>query len=269
MNLLGKMKYSFVTYLGTDSFLPGVLALNESLKKYNKSIFLLVLITENISTDVVVRLQLNHCSIKIIDCIQNPLKFENDQKGYKYLYTKLRLFDLIEFNKIVYIDADIIICQNIEALFERPHMSAVAAGKLVNPNWQKLNSGLTVIEPDRGLFEEMFASIGKLYSNGGDQGFLNSFYNSWPLNSSLHLEHKYNVPFVYLQEYCDLGDFTFSYTRKKIKTNIAALHYWGVTKHWQINIELFSRREKSKNVQALFLWWDMYSEANLKNQPDN
>jgi len=40
------MKYSFVTHLGTDNFLPGMLALNASLKKYNNTDDVIVLVSE-------------------------------------------------------------------------------------------------------------------------------------------------------------------------------------------------------------------------------
>jgi len=43
------------------------------------------------------------------------------------MYTKLRVFELEEFDKVVYIDADMLVCADVEELFNQPHMSAVVS----------------------------------------------------------------------------------------------------------------------------------------------
>jgi alpha-N-acetylglucosamine transferase len=258
------MKEIFVTYLGTDDFLPGVLVLSQSVKQHNHKYKLLILISESVSISIVELLSKNGFNIKIIKSIQNPNELYGDERNYKHTYTKLRIFELYNYSKLVYLDADMIICENIEQLFDKPHLSAVSAGSLLPQNrlWRDLNSGLMVLVPTRQLCNQVVKAIDSLPSkDGGDQGFLHSFFYEWPVNKNLHLEHKYNVPAGYLNEYCSTHSFEFSYGRKTLKTNIAAIHFFGALKPWNISMKYLKRKTDDKIEQALFLWWDTYKNA--------
>jgi glycogenin glucosyltransferase len=255
------MKYSFVSYLGTDHFLPGVLALSHSLSLYNKKYSLLILVSKTVSDRVVTELNKVKIRFKKVVEIENPQELGDDERNFKYMYTKLRIFELTEYDKIVYLDADMIVCGNIEILFDHSHLSAVIAGGLLPANraWKDLNAGLLVIEPNKKTFALLHSSIGKVRSaDGGDQGFLHTFYNWWPQDANLHLDHKYNVPFPYLEDYCGLAGYKFSYLRKSLNTDILVIHYWGKDKPWHIALEHLDRKSLSKFEQALILWWDMY-----------
>lgn len=258
------MKYSFVTYLGTDSFLPGVLTLNASLKRYNKTYGLVVLVSDMVSERIINILDSQKIKYKKIQQIQNPQKLENDERNFKYMFTKLRIFEMVEFEKVVYVDADMLICNNIEVLFTVPHMSAVIAGGLYpgNESWKDFNAGFLVVEPNKPLFDNLISSINYLPSDdGGDQGFLHSFYKDWPLTPNLHLDHKFNIPAGYIDEYCKLSNYRFLYKRKVLDTNICIIHYWGRYKPWEINIKLLKRKSHIKWEQSLVLWWDIFLEA--------
>jgi alpha-N-acetylglucosamine transferase len=258
------MEYSFVTYLGTDNFLPGVLTLGHSLMRYNKKYELVVLVNETVSDNIIDLLIIKKIQFKIIKEIKNPQNLGDDKRNFKYMYTKLRIFEMFEYDKIVYLDADMLVCNNIEELFACPHMSAVIAGGLVPSNklWKDLNAGLMVIEPDKNTFITLYSSINNLPSDdGSDQGFLHSFYESWPLKKSLHLNHKFNVPSCYIDEYCKSYEYRFSYTGKLLDTNISVIHYWGRYKPWEINIKQLKKKSTSKVKQALILWWDIFLEA--------
>ena len=258
------MKNSFVTLLATDSFLPGVLVLNESLKKHNKKHDLLVLVSEIVADNVLQTLKEKQIKTRLIKEIYNPSSLGADERSFRYTYTKVRIFELYEFDKVVYIDADMLVCNNIESLFDVPHLSAVIAGGLYpgNDSWRDLNSGLMVIEPGQELFNRLLSAISQLPSgDGSDQGFLHSFFNDWPENTLMHLPHTYNVPFCYIDEYCSSHNFTFDYHRKKLDTNIAVIHYWGKHKPWDINRRSLKRNGIEKWEQSLLLWWDTYLTA--------
>ena len=258
------MKYSFITYLGTDNFLPGILTLNASLKKYNKTYDLVVLVSDLVSDRIVSLLDSKKLKYKLIEQIKNPQELGSDERNFKYMYTKLRIFEMFEFDKVVYLDADMLVCNNIEELFSHPHLSAVIAGGLhpSNSSWHELNAGLLVIEPDKALFENLYSLIAHLPSNdGSDQGFLHTFYRDWPSNKKLQLDHRFNVPAVYIDEYSSLHHYKFSYKRRSLTTNIAVIHYWGRYKPWDINIRQLKRTNASKLEQSLILWWDIFLKA--------
>jgi glycogenin glucosyltransferase len=255
---------AFVTYLGTDSFLPGVLVLYASIGRFNEKYQVLILVSEAVSSGVIAILCQNSLNFIIVPVIQNPNQIEDDQRNYKYTYTKLRIFELFKYEKIVYLDADMLVCENIETLFDQPHFSAVSAGSLLrrNSTWKDLNSGLLVLEPKKQLFEKIINVVNDLSSSdSGDQGFLHSFFNSWPDHQSLHLDHKYNIPVGFLDEYCTESSFIFSYSRRKLKTNIAVIHFWGPLKPWNIDVHSLKRKTDDKTEQAIILWWDMYQRV--------
>jgi alpha-N-acetylglucosamine transferase len=254
----------FVTLLGTDSFLAGVLALQQSFKTHNRNRELVVLYTENVSGESLNLLERKKISLKRIKEIKNPHSLGEDERGFGHTFTKLRIFELVEYDKLVYIDSDMLLCANIEALLDKPHMSAVKAGSLMTENfsWKNLNSGLMIIQPSLELAERIYDAIQVLPSaDGSDQGFLQSFYPDWPITQDLHVDHSYNVPIAYLESYCKNCGLSFSYVRRKLQTNIAVLHYWGKTKPWHFNVRTFSRRDLSKQAQAIIFWWDVFAQA--------
>jgi len=264
---MDKKKYSFVTFLGTDSFLPGVIALNNSLKKYNKKYGLLVLTTDLVSPESLAILDRTNIRRKYVDRIENPNTLENDQRNFRHMYTKLRVFELEEFDKVVYIDADMLVCADVEELFNQPHMSAVVAGAL-HPacgTWKELNAGLLVVVPDKSLAERMYALVPELQSNdGSDQGFLHSFYSEWPNDKHLHLDHKYNVPAPDIGIYSQLNHFTFNYKKGVLETDIAIIHYWGYDKPWHHNGRLLNMRSPRVEDHLYMLWWDFYKPSDKK-----
>jgi len=258
------MKKAFVTFLATDDFLPGILALNYSLRIYNPRHDLVIMTTGAISGDVIDILKSINGKIKPVPDITNPFTPENDVRRFGCMYTKLHAFSLTDYDKVVYLDSDMLICADIEALFDAPHMSAVIAGGLIKENaaWTELNAGLLVIEPSQQFFNQILRAIPDTASkDGSDQGFLQSYYNTWPKDERLHLPHAFNVPFIYLDNYCVDYGFSFSYTRRKLKTDMAIIHYWGAVKPWQIDIKTLSRRDKSRQIQAIILWWDIFNRV--------
>jgi hypothetical protein len=95
----------------------------------------------------------NKIAVKFVEPIVNPFKRGETNPNWKHTYSKLRIFEQREFDKIVYLDADMLICKNIDELFDKPHMSAVNAGGMLPElsSWVQLGSCVMVIEPAKGL----------------------------------------------------------------------------------------------------------------------
>lgn len=261
------MNYSFVTFLGTDNFLPGVLALNTSLKKHNKTYPLLVLTTDLVSPESIATLNRRNIKHKYVERIKNPNILKDDERNFKHMYTKLRIFELEEFDKVVYIDADMLVCCNIEELFDSLHMSAVVAGALnpVYSHWTELNAGFLVVVPDKALAEKMYALVDSTPSDdGSDQGFLHSFYSNWANDKQLHLDHKYNVPVYEIDIYSKLNYFRFNYKNGILDTDISIIHYWGYDKPWYHNGRSLNIRSPRVKDHAYMLWWDVYKPEDRK-----
>ena len=90
--------------------------------------------------------------------------------------TKLHVFRLTQFSKIIFLDADILPIRPLSHLFTLPHdFSAVP-----DVGWPDIfNSGLMVLAPGEDKFNELMSlSKTKGSWDGGDQGLLNEWMGS-------------------------------------------------------------------------------------------
>jgi glycogenin glucosyltransferase len=201
---------AYITYLSSDDYLLGVLSLYESWKRTKSKYLFYCLINSSIDKDVVSTLKTK--GIKLIKFneikIPNNLKDYNDKncyKGYQVLknyYNKIIIFGLDKFEKIVYMDADMIMLDNIDELFDYPHMSAVMDHRENETYF--FNSGIMVIEPHKKLFidilnslenityEEMYSAANRDHHCLWDQDFLNYYFKNWAVETGKILHIKYN-----------------------------------------------------------------------------
>lgn len=238
------MKNTFLTVCTTDKYLEGVLVLNESLKRTKSNYELTVLITKNTSLEL--ENMLKNMKIRVIRLnrevnIPDEIIENNKDKGFSHwnnTLEKLFMFELDEFDKIVYLDSDMMVLENIDELFERPHMSAVVAGSLYpgNEQWVKLNSGCMVIKPQKGLLDEFINILPEVVNQReyfGDQDVLQVYYSDWEKNNMLKLDEKYNVFYGYIEYY--VRNLGYKINGKNNENNIAIVHFIGETKPWMDN----------------------------------
>lgn len=260
---------AFLSILTTDDYLPGLLVLNSSLREVESQYPLHVLLTPDISQNVIDVLDKNCISHSTISQkINNPTDIDLHHRWF-LTYSKLAMFDQIQYTKIVYIDADMLVLRNIDELFERPHMSATNDGGMLprknELRHQKLNSGLIVIEPSHKLFDDMMGKVGMIENlnttkgslvpiHGSDQDFINAYYPKWPSQEVLHLDHKYNIFHYHLDEFNKI----FGYGIKTSLRPISVIHYASYLKPWNINVEEIKVLENNPNkkleLEAIRLW---------------
>lgn len=185
------MKY--ITLLASDDYLDGVIVLKKCLLNTNCKHELVVCITNTLSHNTLQVLDshmLKTIRVDKLECKNVPFK-----NKWRLTYTKLHLFGLTQFDKLVYIDADMVILENIDHLFDLPHMSAVSAGNWSSIKNEKycLNSGLMVLIPNEKDYKCLLyvASENNKFLN--DQDIINSYFSNWYKNENLHLDLKYNI----------------------------------------------------------------------------
>ena len=137
------------------------------------------------------------------------------------------MFNLTEYEKIIFLDSDMMVLQNIDHLFECNSFSAVASGRAFSghESWVQLNSGLMVIHPENGLTERLISKIPVAVSNViGDQDIIHAYKSDWPKEKQLHLSEGYNL-------FIDCVDY---YLRHGILQNkdIYIIHFEG-KKPWK------------------------------------
>ena len=154
-------KYAYTTILSTDSYLPGVLALFDSIKKTNTKITdFVVIVNQEIKKETIKRLQENGIIVKYMPKIEATQEIQSKNKLFPHwnnTFDKFNIFELTDYDKVVYLDSDIYVAENIDELFDKTNMSGVVAGKSFpgNKYWKELNSGVMVVEPEKGIKKEI------------------------------------------------------------------------------------------------------------------
>lgn len=204
---------AWVTLLSTNNeYLYLVLKLKEDLKKVSTKYPLYVGLTSNINEQT--RAVLSAAEIKFFNLNENEIKNSDFYKESirlgmceKYLQATLKLQILKEkrFNKIVYIDSDMQINENIDDLFEHEHMSAVEdelpAKK--HSNYKVGDSlfcaGLLVWDfnqaKELNQTTEIFELLSKLPEGiqWNDQNILNYYFRNWIKEPAKHLNWTYGL----------------------------------------------------------------------------
>lgn len=96
-------------------------------------------------------------------------------------FAKLRLWELEEYETVVFIDADAIVLRNIDKLFGYPEFSAAPNVYESLADFRRLNSGVFVARPSRATFAAMLERLDApdaLWPRT-DQTFLQAFFPDW------------------------------------------------------------------------------------------
>ena len=242
------MNNAYVTVLSTNNYYKGVLVLFESLKLTNPKINnFVVLVNETIDKEIIDDL-INRGYIVIKKDKIEASFIKNDKYAHwSNTFDKFNVFDLLDYDKVVYLDSDMYVDKNIDELFDLPNMSATIAGKHYYPDWTNLNSGLMVITPKEGVLEGLKEILfsKKFESHVGDQDIIGNYFD-WE-NQNLEIIDKYNI-FSYLID---------NYINDEIYTidDIKVIHYIGNKKPWMFNskeIEEYKNKIKNNKNESLF-----------------
>ena len=206
----------YVCVLATNNYLDGCLILNENLKHLNSKYELLCLINEGISEESKNILDYFNIKYKEVNKINYDVDYEDfEQDYYKNTFDKLSIFQLTEYKKIVYLDLDLLILENIDDLFcyNGPAMA------YDHPFSNLHNSGVMVIEPNindyNGLIKIMIKRM-KKQEQLGDQNIINEYFKV--INT---LPQSYNLM---RQLYDDIRIAKLPIWDDKLKTYIMDIH---------------------------------------------
>lgn len=231
---------AFVTLITSDNFLPGVLNLNKTFMATSPTYPLYVFIAgKGLSKNSLKELERNNIKY-IVDttpsvCSDINLLNSKEQERWQSTFEKLKIFRLTQFEKIVFVDADMYIVNNIDSLFDKPSFSAVRSrSNVFGKDYFSFNSGLMVVEPSLSFYEEIRKFIVPTVKDSvennyacGDQNVLNNFYHDWHLYPKLHLPDGYNIFWSSINSYIIDG-----YKSGKSEKQIFIIHFTGKHKPW-------------------------------------
>lgn len=162
-----------MTLLYGDEFALGVRVLGKSIRDTETIKDMVVLVSDGVSQRAIELLEADGWIVERIELLANP----NSKRPKRFwgVYTKLKIFNMTNYRKVVYLDADTVVRKSIEDLFQCQKFCANLKHS------ERLNSGVMVVEPSRETFDDMMSKVNTLPSyTGGDQGFLNSYYSNFP-----------------------------------------------------------------------------------------
>ncbi len=245
------MNYAYVTLLSTNSYYKGVLVLFESLKRTNPKITnFVVVVNETIDKEIIDDLNKRGYKTILKNRIDASFVKNTIYKNWLYTFDKFNIFDLTEYDKIVYLDSDMYICKNIDELFDMPDLSATMAGSTYYKENNSINSGLMVVVPRKGISDGLKELLfTKKYTVGvGDQNIIEDYFH-WR-DKNLVISESYNM-FAFIIDYYYRH---YGYNRSMIYV----VHYIGVEKPWLLTEEEIQKHKdelkEKNNLEELYFF---------------
>lgn len=233
----------------SETYVCGAIMLAQSLLKAGTNRDLILLIDTSISVEKRDALAAAGWIIRIIERIRNP---RAEKYSYnEYNYSKFRLWQLTDYDKIIFIDADIIVLRNLDLIFSFPQMSAVGNDNSI------FNSGIMVIEPSNCTFMHFMQQTNEIVSyNGGDQGFLNEIFVYW---------HRLPRRVNFLKNFWSNTTVEYSMKNQLFGADppkLYAIHYlglkpWVCYRDYDCNWDIGDQRVYASDV-AHRTWWKLH-----------
>ena len=188
------MNYAYVTLLSSEDYLPAVLILNQNLKDVNSKYPLLVAVTENIIAQVkpyLIKEEIVYVVIPFLEYSKETQEKWMKEQGTAYtlnIASKFILFKLYDYDKLVYIDSDILIYENIDELFNYPD------GAMYNDNGKPF-IGLFTFIPKNHKAEYYFGLSNRYHIIESD--VLEELFFPFKSNPDYRIPFKYYVNITY------------------------------------------------------------------------
>lgn len=254
---LSKLNYTtyhqreaYVTVLhSSELYVCGAIALAQSIIQKNSTRDLVLLHDKSITPKSLRGLRAAGWKTRWISRIRSP--FAKKGAYNEWNYSKLRVWQLIEYDKIIFIDSDLLVLENIDKFFYYPELSAAANDKVL------FNSGVMVIEPSLCMFEHLMMKSFKVSSyNGGDQGFVNEIFTWW---------HRLPSKINHLKVFFRQGD-----EKHEVGDDVYAIHYlglkpWMCYRDYDCNWDMVDRHRFASD-SAHQKWWEVYDAMPKKLQ---
>lgn len=157
-------------------------------------------------------------------------------------FVKLRLWQLSDYDRVVFIDADALVLQNCDKLFGYPEFCAAPNVYESLGDFHRLNSGVFTARPSAATYQNMLKTLDQpdAFWRRTDQTFLESFFPDWqglPVFYNMLQYVWFNLP--------DLWSWK----------EIHILHY-QYEKPWQTS------HEKADRLRPLIDLWQAFATGN-------
>ncbi|XP_012857730.1 PREDICTED: galactinol synthase 2-like [Erythranthe guttata] len=273
--------YAYVTFLAGDGdYVKGVIGLAKGLRKVGAAYPLVVAVLPDVPVEHRRLLVDQGCLLRLIHPVFPPAATGDDcpfvRPYFVVNYCKLRLWEFVEYNKMIYLDADIQVFDNIDHLFDLPNGSFYGVVdclcEMYGPpcpqkiRWPKelgpepafyFNGGMFMFEPNLNTYDELLRTLDVTPPTPfAEQDFLNMFFRE----VSKPLLPIYNMLVAMMWRHSEMMDLD------KVKV----VHYCvGGSKPWRYT----GKEENMDRADIKMLverWWDIFNDESLdfKNRGD-
>eukprot|EP00760_Papus_ankaliazontas_P014092 PhM_4_TR15955/c0_g1_i3/m.102836 len=277
----GQHEYAYVTFVSSPDFVMGAAVLMYSIARTQSQYARAVCVTSNISPRDRSRLAA-FAQVIEIEKINAPRRVSNPR--YVDTFTKLRVWQLVMFKKVVYIDTDVLVVRNMDDLFDLEELSLPMDAEM-----DRYSTGMMVLQPSLTTFHDMMThlNVTQVSMELPDLNFLKEFFEKkdekatrsppkrmpWSIGGNT-MHHYLNIIPRWYQIYQEeFGSRYASYmTLRKQKLTIHdprihGIHYPGENKPWlhfdERTEKFFSKlcgweRRDELLYEPIFLWFRMY-----------
>jgi len=207
-------KYAFGTVLYSDSYLVPLLTLGQSINNTGTAADRVAMYTSDVSERTVQTLQQfgwrTVPTEVLISTTNTPL-----YSRYAKTFTKIRMWQLVDYEKVIYLDADVIVLKNMDELFECPYFCA-PIDQMPNKGFC---AGTMVLTPSLETYQALLKAMDEPHPEDqlADQDLFNRFFPVSKMTSEQLLSQKASfqtAPYLF---------YNFYY--KQIEHDILSIHY--------------------------------------------
>ncbi|KAF4395531.1 hypothetical protein G4B88_010995 [Cannabis sativa] len=282
-------KRAYVTFLaGNGDYVKGVVGLAKGLRKVKSAYPLVVAILPDVPEEHRHILKSQGCIVREIEPIyppENQIQFA--MAYYVINYSKLRIWNFEEYRKMMYLDADIQVFENIDHLFDMEdgyfyatmdcfcektwsHSLQFKVGycqqcpdrvkwpaEMGSPPPLYFNAGMFVFEPSHVTYQNLLHTL-KITppTPFAEQDFLNMFFEK--VFKPIPLE--YNLVLAMLWRHPENVDFN----------QVKVAHYCAAgSKPWRFTGKEANMDREDINI-LVAKWWEIYNDESLDyKKPEN
>ncbi|WP_226647989.1 glycosyltransferase family 8 protein [Microbulbifer variabilis] len=244
---------AFVTLVNSPDYVIGAVVLKRSLERVGSVYPLIAMVAaECVDTE---HLESSGCLVREIsppdlseafilrhgrEGLHRCAPFDKGEKPQFHIplnnFSKLALWRLEEYDKLVFLDADILVLRNIDHLMEYPEFCAAPNLYEGLDGFARMNSGLFTAVPCESTYQKMLKFLDRpgVFWRRTDQTFLQAFFPRW-----------HGIPYIYNA----LQYLYLNLPQLWLWSSIHVIHY-QYEKPWQKD------HAKAEQLRPLIeLWW--------------
>ena len=216
----GESKFALATFVSSNDnkYMEMARVLLYSYKKVMKLNvdFIAIVIKGYLSYDTKCLLKQVGWKVVEVERIQSIKIDKYNQQQWKDVFTKLQIAKLIEYQKILFLDADCLVLQNVDELFYLQTDFAAALDFSSGVLRSNINIGVFVIRPSLCLYYTLLSNMKKVNQYGY---FYEQDYFNWLMKyKMIRLSLKYNAMHTIFSRYLNIWN-------KELRTSYKIIHF--------------------------------------------